>query len=303
VCRQGVSLFAPADQHDHMPSPLISPTELADLIRGGTPPRILDVRWRLDRPEGRPEYLDGHLPGAVYVDLDHELARRGDPREGRHPLPSRTQLETAARRWGIRDGDTVVAYDDVHSVAAARAWWVLTRSGLADVRVLDGGLRGWLAERLPLETGDVLPRPPGDVVLGEVTDGIADIDGVEEWPDHGLLLDVRAPERYRGDSEPLDPVGGHIPGAVNLPTTVHLTAGRFRSPDEIRAEFVAAGVADGVAVAAYCGSGIAATHTALAGALAGIDVVVYPGSWSQWSRSRGRLAAVGPAPSLDVVPV
>ena len=191
--------------------------------------------------------------------------------------PSRTQLEAAARRWGIRDGDTVVAYDDVHSVAAARAWWVLTRSGLADVRVLDGGLRGWLAERLPLETGDVLPRPPGDVVLGEITDGIADIDGVEEWPDHGLLLDVRAPERYRGDAEPLDPVAGHIPGAVNLPTTVHLTAGRFRTPDEIRAEFAAAGVADGVAVAAYCGSGIAATHTALAGALAGIDVVGLPG--------------------------
>jgi thiosulfate/3-mercaptopyruvate sulfurtransferase len=180
---------------------------------------------------------------------------------------------------------------------------VLSRSGLADVRVLDGGLRGWLAERLPLETGDVLPRPPGDVVLDEITEGVADIDGVEEWPDHGLLLDVRAPERYRGDAEPLDPVGGHIPGAVNLPTTVHLTAGKFRSPSEIRAEFAAAGVADGIAVAAYCGSGIAATHTALAGALAGIDVVVYPGSWSQWSRSRGRLAAVGPAPSLDVVPV
>lgn len=286
-----------------MASPLISPTELADLIRAGTPPRILDVRWRLDRPEGRPDYLDGHLPGAVYVDLDHELARRGDPREGRHPLPPREELQAAARRWGIRAGDTVVAYDDVHSVAAARAWWVLTRSGLADVRVLDGGLRGWLAARLPLETGDVLPRPPGDVVLTEITEGVADIDVVEEWPDHGLLLDVRAPERYRGDSEPLDPVGGHIPGAVNLPTTVHLTAGRFRTADEIRAEFAAAGVRDGVAVAAYCGSGIAATHTALAGAIAGIDVVVYPGSWSQWSRSRGRLAAVGPAPSLDVVPV
>jgi thiosulfate/3-mercaptopyruvate sulfurtransferase len=140
-------------------------------------------------------------------------------------------------------------------------------------------------------------------VLDEITEGVADIDGVEEWPDHGLLLDVRAPERYRGDSEPLDPVGGHIPGAVNLPTTVHLSAGKFRSADEIRAEFAAAGVRDGVAVAAYCGSGIAATHTALAGVIAGVDVVVYPGSWSQWSRSRGRLVAVGPAPSLDVVPL
>ncbi|MCC2033732.1 sulfurtransferase [Microbacterium allomyrinae] len=285
-----------------MASPLISATELADLIRDGGAPRLLDVRWRLDQPEGRPAYLDGHLPGAVYVDLDNELARRGDPRQGRHPLPAREQLQEAARRWGIHAGDTVVAYDDVHSVAAARAWWVLTRSGLPDVRVLDGGLRGWLAERLPLETGDVL-APRGDVVLSDITEGVAAIDDVEEWPDHGLLLDVRAPERYRGDAEPLDPVAGHIPGAVNLPTTVHLTAGKFRSPDEIRASFAAAGVADGIAVAAYCGSGIAATHTALAGVLAGIEVVVYPGSWSQWSRTRGRLAAVGPAPSLDVIPL
>jgi thiosulfate/3-mercaptopyruvate sulfurtransferase len=285
-----------------MASPVISPTELADLIRDGRAPRLLDVRWRLDQPEGRPAYLEGHLPGAVYVDLDHELAERGDPRRGRHPLPSREQLQAAARRWGINSGDTVVAYDDVQSVAAARAWWLLTRSGLADVRVLDGGLRGWIAARLPLETGDVQPRR-GDVVLGELDGGVVDIDGAQEWPDNGLLLDVRAPERYRGESDPVDPVAGHIPGAVNLPTTVHVAAGRFRSADEIRAAFTAAGAGDGVPIAAYCGSGIAATHTALAGAVAGIDVWVYPGSWSQWSRTRGRLAAVGPAPSLEVIPL
>lgn len=285
-----------------MASPLISPDELADLIRSPRPPRILDVRWRLDRPEGRPAYLEGHLPGAVYVDLDHELALRDDPRRGRHPLPPREALQEAARRWGIDDGDTVVAYDDVQSVAAARAWWLLSRSGVADVRVLDGGLRGWVAARLPLESGDVLPRP-GGVVLSDIDGGVADIDTAEEWPDHGVLLDVRAPERYRGESDPVDPVAGHIPGAVNLPTTLHVTAGRFRSPDEIRAAFAAAGAPDGVPVAAYCGSGIAATHTALAGALAGIDVTVYPGSWSQWSRTRGRLAAVGPAPSLEVIPL
>lgn len=282
-----------------MVSPLIAPHELAHLLREGSNVRLLDVRWRLDAPEGRPAYLEGHLPGAVYVDLDHELARRDDPLEGRHPLPTRDQLQEAARRWGVSAGDTVVAYDDVHSVAAARAWWVLTRSGLGDVRVLDGGLRGWLAERLPLETGDVLPRR-GDVVLNEIEEGFADIDEVEDWPAAGVLLDVRAPERYRGDSEPLDPVAGHIPGAVNLPTTTHLVAGRFRPADELRAGFAAGGAVAGVPVAAYCGSGIAATHTALAGAIAGIDVTVYPGSWSQWSHSRGRLVATGRTPSAEV---
>lgn len=282
-----------------MPSPLISPSELAHLLRERRSVRLLDVRWRLDVPEGRPAYLDGHLPGAVYVDLDRELARRDDPREGRHPLPTREQLQEAARRWGLVEGDTVVVYDDVHSVAAARAWWLLTRSGLPDVRVLDGGLRGWLAERLPLETGDVLPRR-GNVELREIERGVAEIDDAEDWPSRGVLLDVRAPERYRGDSEPMDPVAGHIPGAVNLPTTAHLVAGRFRSPEEIRGQFAAAGIADGADVAAYCGSGIAATHTALAGAIAGVDVVVYPGSWSQWSRARGRLVAVGRTPAAEV---
>lgn len=281
-----------------MPSPLISASELAHLLRERRNVRLLDVRWRLDEPEGRPAYLDGHLPGAVYVDLDHELARRDDPRRGRHPLPSREDLQRAARRWGIVEGDTVVVYDDVQSVAAARAWWMLTRSGLGDVRVLDGGLRGWLAERQPLETGDVLPRP-GNVVLADI-DGVADIDEVEDWPWKGVLLDVRAPERYRGEVEPIDPVAGHVPGAVNVPTTVHLVAGRFRSADEIRAQFAAAGVTDGAPVAAYCGSGVAASHTALAGAIAGIDVTVYPGSWSEWSNARGRLVAVGQTPSAEV---
>lgn len=282
-----------------MASPLIQPRDLARLVRENNNVRLLDVRWRLDVPEGRPAYLDGHLPGAVYVDLDRELARRDDPRQGRHPLPPREQLEEAARRWGISEGDTVVAYDDLHSVAAARAWWVLSRSGLPDVRVLDGGLRGWLTERLPLDTGDVLPRR-GNVVLHEIAHGVADIDDVEDWPFKGVLLDVRAPERYRGDAEPLDPVAGHIPGAVNLPTTVHLVAGRFRTAEEIRATFASAGAVDGVPVAAYCGSGIAASHTALAGAIAGIDVSVYPGSWSQWSNSRGRLVAVGQTPAAEV---
>lgn len=282
-------------------SVLITPHELLDLKTSDRAVRLLDVRWRLDRPEGRPEYLEGHLPGAVYVDLDHELARRGEPGDGRHPLPSRQTLQDAARRWGVHDGDTVVVYDDVQSVAAARAWWLLTRSGVSDVRVLDGGLRAWLAAGLPLDTGDVLPRR-GTIELTELSGGIATIDDAQEWSRRGVLLDVRAPERYRGETEPLDPVAGHIPGAVNLPTTTHLHAGRFRDPAQLRAVFSSVGATARVPVAAYCGSGITAAHTALAGAVAGIDVTVFPGSWSQWSNTRGRLVATGPSPAGSVAP-
>ena len=124
----------------------MSPDELVQLRASGAVVRLLDVRWRLDRPEGRPDYLAGHLPGAVYVDLDRELSRRGEPSEGRHPLPATADLQEAAQRWGISPGDAVVVYDDVQSVAAARAWWLLSRSGVSDVRVLDGGLRAWADE-------------------------------------------------------------------------------------------------------------------------------------------------------------
>ena len=285
-------------------SPLITAAELAALQDDRRDIRLLDVRWRLDQPEGRPAYLEGHLPGAVYVDLDGELALRGgDPRDGRHPLPPREKLQAAARRWGLRQGDTVVVYDDVHSVAAARAWWVLTRSGVAEVRVLDGGLRAWLVAGGALYTGDVQPRRRGTIVLDEIREGLAAIDDVEDWPNSGVLLDVRAADRYRGDLEPMDPVGGHIPGAVNLPTTLHLQGGRFRDPEDIRAEFASVGVHKGVPTAAYCGSGIAACHTALAGAIVGIDVTVYPGSWSQWSNSRGRPVATGATPANEVAAV
>lgn len=280
---------------------LISATDLDALLASAGTVRLLDVRWRLDRPEGRPDYLAGHLPGAVYVDLDRELSRRGEPQDGRHPLPSRADLEDAARRWGVRAGDTVVVYDDVQSVAAARAWWLLSRSGIADVRVLDGGLRAWTGAGLPLETGDV-GQERGDVRLHEISAGAIDIDTAAAWPATGVLLDVRAAERYRGDTEPMDPRAGHIPGAVNLPTTLHLDGGAFRPPAEIAAALAAAGAVPGAAVAAYCGSGVTAAHTALAGALAGVDIAVYPGSWSQWSNTRGRPVAVGPTPSGAVEP-
>lgn len=274
---------------------LISPSELSALVDSGARVRVLDVRWRLDRPDGRAQYREGHLPGAVYVDLDHELSRHGEPHEGRHPLPSRETLEDAARRWGVDEGDVVVIYDDFQSYAAARAWWLLSHSGVDDVRVLDGGLRGWTSAGLPLETGTVTPLP-GSVSLTDLDVPVATTGDAADWPEVGVLLDVRAPERYRGEVEPLDPRAGHIPGAVNLPSTLHLDAGRFRSPGELAATFARAGAVPGAAVAAYCGSGITAAHTALAGALAGIEVTVFPGSWSAWSNTPGRPVATGPTP-------
>lgn len=283
-----------AGQDGSMPL-LVTPEELVALREEPTRVVVLDVRWRLDRPDGHPDYLAAHLPHAVWVDLDHELAAHGAPEEGRHPLPSLETLQAAARRWGVNDGDTVVVYDDWNSLAAARAWWLLRGSGVADVRVLDGGLRAWADAGFALVTDDVVPAE-GDIVLAPITDDVVTIDAAAEWPRGGVLIDSRAPERYRGEVEPLDPAAGHIPGARNLPAAAVLEAGRFRDADALRAAFAEVGAEPGVPVAAYCGSGITAAHTALAGALAGIDVAVYPGSWSAWSNTPGRPVATGAEP-------
>ena len=272
--------------------PLIDVSTLSALLRSGAPVRLLDVRYRLDAPDGRPEYLAGHLPGAVYVPLEAELSRHGAPEDGRHPLPALPVLRDAVRRWGVNPGDTVVAYDAWDMLGAARLWWTLDRAGLAGVRVLDGGLEAWTRAGLPLEAGDVVPEP-GTATVREIARGVASIDDAAAWPERGVLLDVRAPERYRGDLEPYDPVAGHIPGAVNLPSSRYVIDGRFAEAAAIRKAFAQAGVAPGTDVAAYCGSGITAAQAALAGAIAGIEVIVYPGSWSQWSNTPGRPVATG----------
>jgi len=273
----------------------ITADELHDLLTAEAPVRVLDVRWRLDRPDGHVDYLAGHIPGAVYVPLDTELATHGEPSEGRHPLPSTETLQTAARRWGVHAGDTVVAYDDAKGLAASRAWWLLRQGGL-DVRVLAGGIRGWQAAGFEVTTDDVEPEP-GDVVLDEIGEAALTIDEAAAFPASGVLLDVRAPERYRGQTEPLDPVAGHIPGARNLPTGVHLDAeGRILDPDTVRANFAAVGVTAGTPVAAYCGSGITAAHSVLILNEIGIDAKVFPGSWSQWSNTPGRPVATGDQP-------
>ncbi len=278
---------------------LITPADLVAL-RAARPVHVLDVRWRLDRPDGRPDYLAGHIPGAVYVDLDTELAEHGAPEEGRHPLPSPARLEAAARRWGLVAGETVVVYDDLKSLSAARAWWLLTYAGLTDVRVLDGSLRGWTAAGLPLEGGDVVPDA-GDITITYGALPVLDIDGAAVFPDSGVLLDARAGERYRGEVEPIDPRAGHIPGAVSAPTTEHVdAAGRFLTPAALRERFAALGVTDGVPVATYCGSGVTAAHAALALTLAGFTPALYPGSWSQWSNHPDRPVATGDATESEI---
>jgi thiosulfate/3-mercaptopyruvate sulfurtransferase len=267
-----------------------------DLLADGGPVVLLDVRWALGDDQGREKYLAGHLPGAVFVDLESELADPPSPAEGRHPLPSLQRLQECARRWGIRAGDAVVAYDATGGLAAARAWWLLRWAGLSDVRLLDGGLDAWVAAGGALETSDVVPEP-GDVTLTGGGMPVLTIDDAAALPDAGgVLLDARAGERYRGEVEPIDPRAGHVPRAVSAPATENLSGGRFRPAAELAQRFAALGAVPGATVGVYCGSGVTAAHEVAALALAGIDAALWPGSWSQWAADPARVADTGPGP-------
>ncbi|GAA2035294.1 sulfurtransferase [Agromyces tropicus] len=276
-----------------------------DAERGAAPGAsrtvVLDVRWTLARPDGRDAYRAGHIPTAVYVDLDGELADHGAVGEGRHPLPDEAAFTRAMRRWGLRDGDAAIVVDDASGMSAARAWWLLRHAGFADARLLDGGLAAWVAAGLPLEEGDVEPEP-GDATAAFGAMPVVDLDEADALGagDAGVLLDARAGERYRGEVEPIDPRAGHIPGAVSAPTAENLDVdGRFRSPDELRERFAALGIDDAHPVAAYCGSGVTAAHEVAALAIAGIDAALYPGSFSQWANRPERPVATGAAPEGD----
>jgi thiosulfate/3-mercaptopyruvate sulfurtransferase len=278
---------------------LITAGELADLlaergdIRGLGDIRVLDVRWRLGGPPGRPEYRAGHIPSAVYVDLDEELAGHGAPTEGRHPLPDIDALQAAARGWGLNDGDTVVVYDDLGNLSSARAWWLLRHAGVREVLLLDGALAAWRAAGRPLATGDE-PVAPGTVTVAYGNLATLDTDATAAFPRTGVLLDARAGERYRGETEPVDPRAGHIPGAISAPAADNLAGdGRFLPAAALRARFEALGVTDAVPVGVYCGSGVTAAHEAAALAIAGFSPALYPGSWSQWSNLPGRKVETG----------
>ena len=248
---------------------------------------LLDVRWQLGRTDGHEQYLTGHLPGAVFVDLDTELAAPASS-AGRHPLPAVADLQAAARRWGISTGDRVVVLDAGVGTAAARAWWLLRWGGVADVRILDGGLAAWAG---PVESGEVLPAP-GDVVLTGGGMPVLSADEAAGLPaSGGVLLDARAGERFRGEVEPVDPVAGHVPGAVSAPTTDTVAGGRFRT--DLPEHFAALGVLPGTTVGVYCGSGVTAAHEVAALAEAGIPAALWPGSWSEWSADPSRPVATG----------
>ncbi|MEV0327239.1 sulfurtransferase [Micromonospora echinospora] len=273
---------------------LVEAAELAVEIGQGHPPTLLDVRWRLAGPPGRDDYTAGHLPGAVFVDLDTELC--GPPGSaGRHPLPDPAALQAALRRAGVRQGHPVVVYDGGDGMAAARAWWTLRWAGHRPVRLLHGGFPAWVAAGLPVDT-DVPAPAPGDVTVRPGGLPVLDADAAARLAadDRAVLLDVRAAPRYRGETEPIDPVAGHIPGAANLPAPEYVTGGRFASGTALRDRFAAAGVIDGQPVGAYCGSGVTAAQTVLALHLAGRpDAALYVGSWSGWVADPDRPVATG----------
>jgi thiosulfate/3-mercaptopyruvate sulfurtransferase len=284
-----------------------------------SPPAVLDVRWRLGGPPGIESYREGHLPSAVFVDLDRDLSGAPGP-GGRHPLPSAADFQAVMRRGGVGGDRPVVVYDDGDSMAAARAWWVLRYFGHEKVQVLDGGFRAWAAARLPVAAAE-LPVASGDFTAVPGDMPLLDADGAAATARVGLLLDARAGERYRGETEPVDLVAGHIPGAVSAPTAENVRAdGTFKTPAELRERFAslcgaaawsttaqttpapagaapdkgASSVAGRVGV--YCGSGVTAAHEVLALALAGVPAALYVGSWSNWVADPSRPVAAGPDP-------
>jgi thiosulfate/3-mercaptopyruvate sulfurtransferase len=264
-----------------MVSPLLDRHELATRLATGDPPLLLDVRWTLGGPPGLGEYRRGHIPSAHFVDLERELSAAPGP--GRHPLPEPAAFETAMRRHGVTTSRPVVVYDAATGTSAARAWWLLRYFGHPDVALLDGGFAAWTAADLPLAVGDELDPVPGDFGARPGSLPLLDAAGAVSIANRGTLVDARAPERYRGEVEPIDSVAGHIPGARNLPGLSLLNAdSTFLSPPELRDRFAAIGVRSGEAVGVYCGSGVVATQEVFAMALAGFDAALYAGSWSEW---------------------
>jgi thiosulfate/3-mercaptopyruvate sulfurtransferase len=282
-------------------SPLISADDLRALVdAGGADLRIVDCRWVLGQPgAGETAYGTGHLPGAIHLDLDEDLADRdGYGAPGRHPLPSPAEVALTLGLAGIGDSDLVVAYDDVGGWVAARLWWMLDVLGHAEVAVLDGGIRAWQAAGGELTTA-IPTLPPAELHLADAWTHVIDREELRSRLGSVVLLDARGAPRYRGETEPIDPVAGHIPTARNVPYDDNLAEpnGPFRPTDELARRFAELGAdGSGGPVVTSCGSGVSALHHALALRAAGLpDPILYVGSYSDWSRS-GEPVATGPEP-------
>jgi thiosulfate/3-mercaptopyruvate sulfurtransferase len=321
-------------REDGIMHPLIGTAELADLLEGSRPPILLDVRWTLSGPSGERLYTAGHLPGAAFADIDTDLA--GPPGAGgRHPLPGPSDLQAALRRLGVRGDRPVVAYDAGDGSTAARAWWLLRWAGHDEVAVLDGGYAAWTAEGRDVETGPPAQAPAAvtEPARQQPRAGVAPADKARVTGDGapggepaeegfvvrpgrmpvltaeaaaafatggGVLLDARAPERFAGDVEPIDPIAGHVPGARNAPATGNAGPdGRWLAPTALAERFAGLGVRPGVPVGAYCGSGVTACSLVLALEVAGVTSAaqpasLYAGSWSHWCTDPSHPVAIGP---------
>ncbi|MBF6606908.1 MAG: sulfurtransferase [Chloroflexi bacterium] len=286
---------------------LISSEALAERLTRPDSVRVVDVRWYLGRPgDGRRAYDAGHIPDSIFVDLDTDLVAPDGP--GRHPLPDPATFAGRLGELGIGDGQLVVACDDVGGWVAARLWWMLDDLGHRESAVLDGGLPAWIAAGLPLST-DASPHPAAHLTLAPAWRRTIERDELRRRLGSVTLLDARAAARYRGEIEPIDPVAGHIPTALSAPTDGNLRLdGRFRSPADLAARFAELGIvggrdsgAVGRDVVTSCGSGVSACHNALAMRVAGLpDPILFPGSFSDWSRS-GLPVATGSDPGAPPV--
>ncbi|YAL82143.1 sulfurtransferase [Dermacoccaceae bacterium W4C1] len=267
------------------PRPLVEAHELHDLLQDDPSVVVLDCSWRLNAPSLRSEYEVEHLPGAAWVEFEQALsgpARPGDA--GRHPMPDPEVFVAAMRAAGVDNDERVVVTDRDNGQAAARLWWLLGYHGHERVQVLNGGVAAWRAAGLPLSAEPVLPQR-GDFVSTPGLRPLLDADGAAEFATQHLLLDARPADRFAGRNESIDPVAGHIPGAISAPSADNVDAqGRFLTGDDLAMRLTALGVRPGQQVGIYCGSGVSATHAALALAASGLETpaAVYIGSWSDW---------------------
>jgi thiosulfate/3-mercaptopyruvate sulfurtransferase len=275
-----------------MVSLLLDCHELAARLATHEPPVVLDVRWTLGGPSGAADFARGHIPGAHFVDLDLELS--APPGPGRHPLPDAAAFGAAMRRHGVDRSRLVVAYDAATGTSAARAWWLLRYFGHPNAALLDGSYAAWVSAGLSTAAGVDHHPAAGDFDAVPGGMPVLDADGAAAMARDGVLIDSRAPERFRGETEPVDPVAGHIPGARSVPAQwTQAPDGRFLPPDELRARYATAGLEPGKPVAVYCGSGVVATEGVFALGLAGIDAALYAGSWSEWITDPSRPIEVG----------